>query len=90
MGTDSSCRAALGYPPMTSEKDEFYPCTAIFCGVTDVSRGDAWKRSLKDPGRVGAGATSSAGMAVSEQPGFAKGHGYVVHSKQDHFLFTFS
>ena len=45
---------------------------------------------LKDPGRVGAGATSSAGMAVSEQPGFAKGHGYVVHSKQDHFLFTFS
>ena len=37
---NSPCRAALGYPPMTSQKGESYHCTAGFRARTDESAGD--------------------------------------------------
>ena len=63
-GTNSPWWAVLGYPPMTSKKDEFSPCSAVFCALTKQSREDACKGRFKGPRPAGADATSAAGMAV--------------------------
>ena len=47
--SDSSRRAALGYPPMASKKGESYHCTDGFRARSEVSGGDASRGVLKGP-----------------------------------------